>query len=38
MDYAQLLELHETLYHTLDFLKYHSESPQELDDRGAETN
>ena len=32
MDYTQLLELHETLHHTLDFLKYHSDSPQELDE------
>ena len=36
MDYDKLLELHDTLYHTLDFLKYHSESPQELDDRVRE--
>ena len=36
MDYDKLLELHDTLYQTLDFLKYHSESPQELDDRVRE--
>ena len=31
MDYDALLQLHETLHHTLDFLKYHSDSPEELD-------
>ncbi len=31
MEYQELLELHETLHHTLDFLKYHSDSPEELD-------
>ena len=36
MNYEQLLKLHDTLHHTLDFLKYHSESPQELDDRVRE--
>ena len=31
MDYDQLLQLHNTLHHTLNFLKYHSDSPEELD-------
>ena len=31
MNYQQLLELHNTLHHTLNFLKYHSDSPEELD-------
>ena len=31
MDYDQLLELHNTLHHTLDFLRYHSDSPEDLD-------
>ena len=31
MNYEQLLELHDTLHRTLDFLKYHSDSPEELD-------
>ena len=33
MDYDQLLELHNTLHHTLDFLRYHSDSPEDLDNR-----
>ena len=33
MNYDQLLELHTTLHHTLNFLKYHSDSPEELDNR-----
>lgn len=33
MDYDQLLELHNTLHHTLNFLKYHSDSPEDLDNR-----
>ena len=32
MDYDALLQLHDTLHHTLDFLKHHSDSPEELDD------
>lgn len=32
MDYDTLLQLHETLHHTLDFLKHHSDSPEALDD------
>ena len=31
MNYEQLLEIHDTLHRTLDFLKYHSDSPEELD-------
>ena len=33
MNYDQLLELHNTLHHTLNFLRYHSDSPEELDNR-----
>ena len=33
MNYQQLLELHTTLHHTLNFLKSHSDSPEELDNR-----
>jgi len=31
MNYEQLLEIHDTLHRTLDFLKYHSDSPEDLD-------
>ena len=32
MAYTQLLELHDVLVRTLNFLKYHSDSPTELDE------
>ena len=31
MDYVKLMRLHTVLVQTLDFLKYHSDSPEDLD-------